>query len=98
MIEFTQYLRPDGRERKVTIDRPAEIERLAYQIVHKLGGTFTVEELMTGEAAVACETPEDGDIALEVVPNGPQVPDAVDRMVRAAWKYLELLGRVPFKD
>jgi hypothetical protein len=44
--------------------------------------------LTTGEVSLACETEEE-DIAIEICPNGPEVPGAVDRMIRAAHAYFE---------
>lgn len=72
-IPFTQYLRPDGDLARACI---AE------------GVRFEVEHLRTGEASFeAVVTDEDGDavpLACEIVENGPAVPDAIDRLVRAA--------------
>jgi hypothetical protein len=83
-IPFTQYLRPNGRRRPMTIDRPQPIEDLA-SAVDIAGGKFTCEELSTGEVSVACEY-GDQDIACEVCPNGPEVEAAVDRMIKTAYK------------
>lgn len=80
-IPFTQYLRPDGRARDVSIERPEEIERKALQII-QAGYVFECEELTTGHASLTIADPRKGDdVAIEVVPNGPAVPDAVDRLV-----------------
>jgi hypothetical protein len=94
-IPFTQYLRPDGRQKGVNIARPPEVEALASSLIAK-HCVFEVEELTTGEASLTCECvdPEDGDsvtLAIEVVPNGPEVPAAVDRLVQAAAKQLAVL-------
>lgn len=83
-IPFTQYLRPDGRKRQVEIDMEPETETLARKFIDA-GGWFEVEELSTGHASLtACAyvNDEPQDIDIEVVPNGPAVPDAVDRLVR----------------
>ena len=92
MIPFTQYLRPDGRRTPVEIDRPPEIETLAHEFIDR-GGYFECEELTTGHASLTAGHPdaEQGDIAIEVVKNGPAVPDAVDRLVKTAhaWKPIE---------
>lgn len=82
-IPFTQFMRPDGREKPVTVNRPSDVEILAGKVV-EVGGRFTIEELMTGAVSVACEYDEN-DVACEIVPNGPQVPGAVDRVIRDAW-------------
>lgn len=87
-IPFTQYLRPNGRRTEVSIRRPPEIEEMAYAFIKK-GGRFECEELTSGDASLTAVFGLDGeedDVAIEVVPNGPAVPDAVDRLVRKAIK------------
>lgn len=79
-IPFTQYLRPNGRRIEVSIDRPNEISDLAQKIIER-GFRFECEELTTGHASLTIAGPEyDEDIQL--VKNGPAVPDAVDKLVR----------------
>jgi hypothetical protein len=85
-IPFTQYLRPNGRRRDVEIDRPSDIQALARRFIES-GGRYECEHLTTGEASLTAVKEIDGeeqDIAIEVVPNGPEVPAAVDRLVRAS--------------
>lgn len=79
-IHFTQYLRPDGRREPVTIDRPEEIAKLASLITDR-GYRFECEHLPTGHASLTIAGPDD-DEDIEVVPNGPEVPAAVDRMIK----------------
>jgi hypothetical protein len=79
-IEFTQYIRPNGRPTTVTIDRPEEISALAAAIV-KDGFRFECEHLTTGHASLTIAGPDD-DEDIEVVPNGPEVPVAIDRMIK----------------
>lgn len=95
-IAMTQYLRPHGRPRAVTVDRPEEIERLAVE-AQRAGVVFELEELMTGEVSITAERGEE-DIAIEVVPNGPGVAEAVDRVVKAAaeWAADKMKGE-PFR-
>lgn len=85
MIPFTQYLRPHGRKRMVEVERSPEIERLAEEFIDR-GGYFECEALSTGHASLTAGHPdaEEGDIAVELVMNGPDVPEAVDRLVRKA--------------
>jgi hypothetical protein len=84
---FTQYLRPHGRPQEVEIARPADIEQLAAA-VRVRGFAFEIEVLTTGEINMDCCN-EDEQLCCEVCDNGPQVPDAVDRLVRQAHKILE---------
>ena len=78
-IPFTQYLRPLGKPVPVTIDRPHRIADLAEKIIAR-GFRFECEHLRTGHASFTI-TDEDGDADIEVVPNGPEVPSAIDRMI-----------------
>lgn len=88
-IPFTQYLRPNGRKRVVSIERPAEIVEAAHRLI-KAGYRFEVEELSTGHASLTVVDPDDeGDVAIAVVPNGPEVPAAVDRIVAEATKHMD---------
>ena len=53
------------------------------------GWFFEVEELTTGEASLTVFDPESQvDIAIEVVPNGPEVVSAVDRLVSISYNVL----------
>jgi hypothetical protein len=80
-IPFTQYLRPDGRINPVTIDVSDEVHAKAMRII-AAGYRFECEHLTPGYASLTIFDPEDEvDVAIEVVPNGPEVPEAVNRMV-----------------
>jgi hypothetical protein len=93
MIYFIQYLRPDGRREPASIERPPEIEALA-NAVRIAGGRFEIEVLRTGAVSmeVVADNPEDPDeplsVAHELCGNGPEVPPAVDRLVRQAYETL----------
>jgi hypothetical protein len=82
-IVFTQFLRPDGRRETVWIERTAEVAALAKAIV-EAGGRFEIEELMDHTVSMAVEKGDDGPVAMELCKNGPDVLDAVDRLVREA--------------
>lgn len=81
-IGFTQYMRPNGRPVAVSIDRPEEISAKAAGIV-ALGFSFECEELMDGTVSLTISHEDRGDVAIELVPNGPDVPAAVDRLVNS---------------
>jgi len=94
-IDFTQFLLPRGERRKTSIERPAEIEALADKFI-AVGGWFECEVLTTGHASLtACMDRDDGDndIEIEVVPNGPGIGEAVDRLVQRAVKHVDALSR-----
>lgn len=83
-IEFTQYLRPNGQPRTVRIVRSADVCEQAEELRSR-GVVFAAEVLTTGDVSFTAETPEGRCIAIEVVPNGPGVPKAVDRLIDTAW-------------
>jgi hypothetical protein len=87
-IAFTQYLRPNGRAAPVSIDMSPETEALAAE----LGGAgyrFEIEVLRTGDVSMDCSRGPDDVLAIEVVPNGPAVVEAVERLVVLAHAMLE---------
>ena len=96
-IYFTQYLLPLGEQRRVSVDRPEEIGRLA-EAVTKAGYHFECEMLTTGEVSLTCEGPDPNDaeeiivLSSRIVENGPPVIEAVDAVVLEAAKFV-LNGR-----
>lgn len=89
-IVFKQYLMPNGRVKDVLTERPPDIEALAQAVIGA-GGYFEAEVLRTGEVSFTVEHrgwEDKGPVAIEVVSNGPGVPEAVDRLVRAAHERL----------
>jgi len=91
-IPFTQYLLPHGRKAPRWIKMPTEIEDLAKRFIDD-GGWFECEMLgdMKTVSLTACKTirGEDQDIEIEVVENGPEIPSAVERLVRKAAKWIK---------
>lgn len=84
-VVFTQYLRPDGRTQSVWIEREADVVAIAAALL-KQGYHFDIEELADRMVSMTCESANEDEppIAHELVPNGPEVPPAVDRLIRAA--------------
>mgnify|MGYP001568084994 FL=1 len=87
-IEFTQFLRPNGRRRQVRVQRPEKVTKSATAVV-AAGGRFESEELMDGTVSMTVEHPDwerkdRGPVAIELCPNGPSVPETVDKLVMAA--------------
>lgn len=80
-IEMTQYVMPDGRQKQVFISRPKEIADAAAKVRRAIPGRFACEVLLTGQVSFTYENDEE-DIDIEVCSNGPEVPGAVDRLVR----------------
>lgn len=81
-IPFTQYLMPDGRKASVVIDVENDIAALAADIISH-GFRFECEVLRTGQVSLTIFDPEEeDDIDIRVVPNGPEVIEAIDSLVR----------------
>jgi hypothetical protein len=85
-IDFTQYMRPNGRKVPQWIERPDDIEEKAKAVI-AAGGRFEVEHLMSGAASLTVAY-QDDDIAIRVVQNGPPVLEAVDAIVEEAYEIL----------
>lgn len=80
-IPFTQYLRPDGRQTAVSIERPDDVETKAQAII-AAGYRFECEHLTTGDCSFTIfDIAREEDVAIEVCANGPPVLDAIDRLV-----------------
>ena len=97
MIEFTQFLRPNGRRALVTIERPGDVEADA-SLLSSFGARFEIEELRTGIVSIEIlannltEPEEPHCLAHELVANGPGVPNSVDTAVRNALGEARRLG------
>jgi hypothetical protein len=78
-IPFTQYMLPNGRKVDVSIERPSDIAAAAADIINR-GYRFECEMLTTGDVSLTIAD-DDGDLDIEVVPNGKDVPAAVDRLI-----------------
>ena len=86
MIPFTRFTLPDGEKSPGSFERPDEIEVMAQALL-KAGYTFELEELRNGSIHMDCTHRwEDMPAALELVPDGPEVPQAVDRLVTQAYR------------
>ena len=81
MIPFTEYRLPNGAQHNTGVECSADVEELAQHCITR-GVRFEVEILTTGEVSLAAEG-DDDTYAMEVVPNGPGVREAVERLVRA---------------
>ncbi len=84
-VEVIQYLRPDGRNKKVTTELPIETESL-YQDMLSTNCRFESEVLMTGEISVSISN-EEGDLDIEIITNGPEVQESMVTMLkRQKWR------------
>lgn len=86
-VTFVQYLRPDGRKKEITIDRPKEIydKAIALEDGHC---ALEAEVLTTGQVSFTVEREDqDGEIeslAHEICANGPGIEAVVDRLINKA--------------
>lgn len=93
MIEFTQYLLPNGEKRSVFFEAPSGIDDLAKRIVNR-GGRFEIEILRNDHVSITCEIDDNNGetrlLAILVVPNGPAIVEHVHRVVKNAASALGL--------
>ncbi len=86
-IAFKLYCSPHGVQKMILIERPDDITEMARELV-AVGVRLEAEVLSTGEASLTAERDDEDNevdvLAIEVVPNGPGVKDAVDRLIRRA--------------
>jgi len=90
-IPFTQFVRPDGKRRATVIDMPAEVELLARCFI-EAGGSYTSELVYAGVVSFCAEFTLEGerqDVVSVVGPNGPGVEEAVERLVRESYEFLQ---------
>ena len=89
MIKFTQFLLPNGKQSDVNITRGKEVEAIAAELADA-GHRFEIEMLSdysTISITVEIDGPDGEEItrAHELVPNGPGVPPAIDKLMNAAY-------------
>jgi hypothetical protein len=90
-MQFTQFMFPDGCRKPVIIDMPDEIERLAADISAS-GYRFEIECFPDTQLVHMDCCNEDAPLWSEVVKNGPEVPVAVERLVRRSFDELAKLS------
>ncbi len=79
-VEFVQFLMPNGRRSQVFIEQPDEVVAKAKQI-RAAGYEFHCEMLGDYQTINLTISDDKADHAVEVVPNGPEVPKAITRMI-----------------
>lgn len=87
-IEFTQYLLPNGRQKKIEIDMPEDIETKARSLQEK-DCYFDAEVLTTGLVSFTCMKngyQDDDCVSIELSENGPAVLDAVSNLINTAYE------------
>lgn len=82
-MTFTQYMFPNGRKVPEFIERPEPIEKLADELMDA-GWSFEIECFPDTQVVHMDCCNDDGQLAVQVCKNGPDVPPTVDKMVTAA--------------
>jgi hypothetical protein len=83
-IEFTQYLRPDGRTNIVYAPCTSEIRKKAAELESK-GLKFECEILITGEVSLTIAD-DFGDVGIEISKNDESVNQALEKLVNRVYK------------
>lgn len=82
-VTFVQYLRPDGKQSPITIKRD-EMVTSKYKRLMLDSVVFTAEVIPGDEVYLSVEF-EETVIASALVPNGPDVPATVDKVIHEAY-------------
>ncbi len=80
-IPFTQYMRPNGRAVPVSIEVAEDVAGMAASLIES-GLALECESLTTGHVSLTITDPEEGDLDIRVVNNGPGVREAVEDLIR----------------
>ena len=96
MADFTQYLRPYGDKKRISIYLSVEVEQMAKELTAPGADCqLEAEVLTTGQCSFTVEKEWNDDtevLAYEICPNGPGVKDVVERLIRNAHaRFFELL-------
>jgi hypothetical protein len=86
---------PNGRRALATISVADDVGHLGKKFI-ALGGAYVCEILPSGYARIAaCLEGKDGkqqDVEQDACENGPGLPEAVERLVRASVQHIETHG------
>lgn len=83
MINFTQFLFPDGRREIISIERPEEIQDKYDDLVSQ-GFKFEIEN-NHGQIWATCRRSEDETVD-EIGFNNFKVPDLIDNLISRSWE------------
>ena len=79
-VRFIQYLRPNGRQEEMVITGRPPVTVAKAQEIWAAGYRLEAEVLVSGLVSLTISDGEE-DVAVELIDNGPAVPEAVDRMI-----------------
>jgi len=77
-VEIMQFMRPRPAKMNCNLQKAVEHK---YREMKRTGARLTAEVLATGQVSLCIEESRLGDFLSEVVPNGPEVPRALERML-----------------
>lgn len=80
IVEITQFIAPRGRQELRKCEVPDDCA-VGYESLKRHGCRLTAEVLMTGHVSQTVEH-EDGDFLIEITSNGPEVQQALIKMLR----------------
>jgi hypothetical protein len=80
-VEITQFIAPHGEQRQRSLEVPNDCA-VGYEALQRHGCRLTAEVLMGGQVSQCIEHSE-GDYAIEITSNGPEVQAALVKMLRA---------------
>jgi len=83
LINFTQFLFPDGRKKTISIERPIEIQDKYDDLVSQ-GFRFEIEN-NRGEIWATCQRSEDETVDV-IGDNDARVPILIDKLISNAWE------------
>lgn len=78
-IQFTEFVLPRGEKRNMHVKRPFAITQKAKHIL-ALGYRFEAEILPNSKVSLTI-TSDICDVCIEICNNGPEVLEAVDRLI-----------------
>lgn len=79
-VEITQFIAPDGEQRQRFAEVPDDCA-VGYEALRRKGCRLTAEVIIGGHVSQTVEH-EEGDFLIEVTPNGPEVTQALIKMLR----------------
>jgi hypothetical protein len=79
-VKITQFIAPHGEQRERSCEVPDDCA-VGYESLKRHGCRLTAEVLMGGMVSQTVEH-EDGDFLIEITPNGPEVQEALIKMLR----------------
>lgn len=80
IVDVVQFIRPHGARNFTTTELS---DTLAGKLAEmkRAGCRFTTEVLPNGNVSICIEEPELGDFDCEITPNGPEVQQAMEKML-----------------